>query len=44
MGQVRNGQITLFGGPLITEPTSTAPITPYTGKQAPPPASGVSVP
>ena len=44
MGQVRNGQIVLFGGPLITEPTAGSPITPYTGKPPAPPASGVSVP
>jgi hypothetical protein len=44
MGQVRNGKIVLFGGPLVTEPTASAPITPYTGTQPAPPASGVSVP
>ncbi len=31
----------LFGGPLQTEPSPASPITPYTGKQPPPPASGV---
>ncbi len=44
MGQVRNGQLVLFGGPLVTEPTSGSPITPYTGTQPAPPSSGVSVP
>jgi ABC-type branched-subunit amino acid transport system substrate-binding protein len=44
MGQVRNGKIVLFGGPLVTEPTAGAPITPYTTAQPAPPASGVSVP
>ena len=44
MGQVRNGKIVLFGGPLVTEPTAGSPITPYTGAQPAPPASGVSVP
>jgi ABC-type branched-subunit amino acid transport system substrate-binding protein len=44
MGQVRNGQIALFGGPLLTEPTATSPITPYTTAQPAPPSSGVSVP
>ena len=44
MGQVRGGKIVLFGGPLITEPTAGSPITPYTGTQPAPPASGVSVP
>jgi hypothetical protein len=41
MGQVRNGQIVLFGGPLTTDPTPGSPITPYTGGQPQPPASGV---
>jgi ABC-type branched-subunit amino acid transport system substrate-binding protein len=44
MGQVRNGKIVLFGGPLVTEPNSTSPITPYTVQQPAPPSSGVSVP
>ncbi len=44
MGQVRNSQIVLFGGPLVTEPTAGSPITPYTTTQPAPPASGVSVP
>ncbi|MGH2857088.1 MAG: ABC transporter substrate-binding protein [Solirubrobacteraceae bacterium] len=41
IGQVRNGQIVLFGGPLTTEPTASSPIVPYKGTQPPPPASGV---
>jgi ABC-type branched-subunit amino acid transport system substrate-binding protein len=44
MGQVRKGQIVLFGGPLVTEPTASGAITPYTTPQPAPPASGVSVP
>jgi ABC-type branched-subunit amino acid transport system substrate-binding protein len=44
MGQLRNGQIVLFGGPLVTEPTAGSPITPYTVAQPAPPATGVSVP
>jgi ABC-type branched-subunit amino acid transport system substrate-binding protein len=44
MGQVRNGQIVLSGGPLVTDPTSSGAITPYTTPQPAPPASGVSVP
>jgi hypothetical protein len=41
MGQVRNGKIVLFGGPLTTQPTAGTPITPYTGTQPAPPTSGV---
>jgi len=44
MGQVRSGKIVLFGGPLVTEPTASSPITAYTTAQPAPPASGVSVP
>jgi ABC-type branched-subunit amino acid transport system substrate-binding protein len=44
MGQVRGGQIVLFGGPLVTEPTAGSAITPYPTAQPAPPASGVSVP
>jgi ABC-type branched-subunit amino acid transport system substrate-binding protein len=44
MGQVRNGKIVLFGGPLVTDPSSGGAITPYTAAQPSPPASGVSVP
>jgi branched-chain amino acid transport system substrate-binding protein len=41
MGQVRNGKIVLFGGPMTTQPTAGSAITPYTGQQPAPPASGV---
>jgi ABC-type branched-subunit amino acid transport system substrate-binding protein len=41
IGQVRNGQIVLFGGPLTTDPTPTGAITPYTGTQPAPPANGI---
>jgi ABC-type branched-subunit amino acid transport system substrate-binding protein len=44
MGQIRGGQIVLFGGPLVTEPTPGSAITPYTQPQPAPPSSGVSVP
>jgi ABC-type branched-subunit amino acid transport system substrate-binding protein len=44
IGQVRSGQIALFGGPLVTEPTAGSVITSYTTSQPAPPASGVSVP
>ena len=41
MGQVRNGKIVLFGGPLVTQPTKGSPITPFTGAQPAPSASGI---
>ncbi len=41
LGQVRNGKIVLFGGPLTTEPTAGSPITPYSGTQPAPPANGI---
>jgi len=41
IGQVRNGKIVLFGGPLTTEPTASSAITPYSGQQPAPPAGGV---
>jgi branched-chain amino acid transport system substrate-binding protein len=41
VGQVRNGKIVLFGGPLTTDPTAGSSITPYTGSQPAPPASGI---
>jgi ABC-type branched-subunit amino acid transport system substrate-binding protein len=44
IGQVRNGKIVLFGGPLTTDPTPTGAITPYSGTQAAPPASGIPAP
>jgi ABC-type branched-subunit amino acid transport system substrate-binding protein len=40
MGQIKNGKIVLFGPTEITVPNSS-PITDYTKKQAPPPASGI---
>ncbi len=41
LGQVKNGKIVLFGGPLTTDPTAGSPITPYTGTQPAPPANGI---
>jgi branched-chain amino acid transport system substrate-binding protein len=41
IGQIRQGKIVLFGGPLTTEPTASSPISPYKGAQPAPPASGV---
>jgi ABC-type branched-subunit amino acid transport system substrate-binding protein len=41
LGQVRNGKIVLFGGPLTTDPTKGSPITPYHGSQPAPPANGI---
>ncbi len=41
MAKVQGGKIVEFGSPLVTDPTATGAITPYTGTQAPPPASGV---
>jgi branched-chain amino acid transport system substrate-binding protein len=41
LGQIRGGKIVLFGGPLTTDPTPGGAITPYSGKQPAPPASGV---
>jgi ABC-type branched-subunit amino acid transport system substrate-binding protein len=41
MGMVKNGQIVLSGGPLTTTPASGSPITPYSGTQPAPPASGI---
>jgi ABC-type branched-subunit amino acid transport system substrate-binding protein len=41
MGQVRHGKIVLFGGPKVTTPDPSSPITPYTTPQPAPPASGV---
>jgi branched-chain amino acid transport system substrate-binding protein len=44
MGQIRGGKIVLFGGPLTTDPTSSSPITPYSGTQPAPPANGIPAP
>ena len=41
IGQVRAGKIVLFGGPLTTSPSSSSPISPYTGTQPTPPANGI---
>jgi ABC-type branched-subunit amino acid transport system substrate-binding protein len=41
VGQVRNGKIVLFGGPLTTQPTAGSAITPYTSTPPAPPASGI---
>jgi ABC-type branched-subunit amino acid transport system substrate-binding protein len=41
IGQVRGGKIVLSGGPLTTDPTASGPITPYSGVQPAPPASGI---
>jgi ABC-type branched-subunit amino acid transport system substrate-binding protein len=41
MGQIRNGKVVLFGGPLVTDPSASSPITPYTGTQPAPPANGI---
>jgi ABC-type branched-subunit amino acid transport system substrate-binding protein len=41
MGQIRQGKIVLFGGPLTTDPSPSSPITPYSGSQPAPPASGI---
>jgi hypothetical protein len=44
LGKVVNGKIVLSGTPLITDPTPSGAITPYTGTQPPPPASGIPSP
>jgi ABC-type branched-subunit amino acid transport system substrate-binding protein len=44
MGQIRGGKIVLFGGPLVTEPNSSSPITAYTTPQPAPPSTGVNAP
>jgi ABC-type branched-subunit amino acid transport system substrate-binding protein len=41
VGQIRQGKIVLFGGPLTTEPAASSPISPFKGGQAAPPTSGV---
>jgi len=41
MGMIKNGQIVLSGGPLTTTPVAGSAITPYTGTQPAPPASGI---
>ena len=44
MGQIRGGKLVLFGGPMVTDPTASSPIQPYTKAQPAPPSSGVAVP
>jgi branched-chain amino acid transport system substrate-binding protein len=44
MAKVVNGNIDALGGPLVTSPTPTGAITPYTAAQAAPPASGIPSP
>ncbi|HEY1523979.1 MAG TPA: ABC transporter substrate-binding protein [Solirubrobacteraceae bacterium] len=41
MGKISGGKIVLFGSPMTTSPTKSSPITPYTGGQPAPPASGI---
>ncbi|MBV9424581.1 MAG: ABC transporter substrate-binding protein [Solirubrobacterales bacterium] len=41
MGKIQGGKVVLFGGPLTTDPTAGSAITPFTGTQPAPPASGV---
>jgi hypothetical protein len=44
MAKVVNGGINPIGGPLVTDPTPTGAIMPYTGTQPAPPASGIPSP
>jgi len=44
MAKVVNGDIDAIGGPLLTDPTASSPITPYTAAAATPPASGIPSP
>ncbi len=44
IGKVTGGKIVLSGGPLVTDPTPSGAITPYTGTQPAPPASGIPAP
>jgi ABC-type branched-subunit amino acid transport system substrate-binding protein len=41
VGQIRNGNLVLFGQPLVTTPVAGSPITPYTGGQPTPAANGI---
>jgi ABC-type branched-subunit amino acid transport system substrate-binding protein len=41
MAKVSGGKIVPIGSPLVTDPTATGAITPYTGTQPAPPASGI---
>ncbi len=44
IGKVTGGKIVLSGGPLVTDPTPTGAITPFSGTQPAPPASGIPSP
>jgi ABC-type branched-subunit amino acid transport system substrate-binding protein len=41
MGRVQGGKIVLFGSPLTTDPSSSSPITPFSGTQPAPPNNGI---
>ena len=41
MAKVSGGKIVAIGSPLVTDPTPTGAITPFTGTQPAPPASGI---
>jgi branched-chain amino acid transport system substrate-binding protein len=41
IGRVQGGKVVLSGGPLTTTPVAGSPITPFTGTQPAPPASGI---
>jgi branched-chain amino acid transport system substrate-binding protein len=41
MGVVQGGKVVLDGKPLVTDPSAGNPITPYSGTQPAPPATGV---
>ncbi len=41
MGRIQGGKLVQFGSPLTTTPAAGSPITPYTGGQSAPPASGI---
>jgi len=41
IGQVKGGKIVLTGPPLATDPTASGAITPFAGKQPPPPTTGI---
>jgi hypothetical protein len=41
LGKITGGKILLQGGPLTTTPAAGSAITPYTGTQPAPPASGI---
>jgi hypothetical protein len=44
IGQITGGKIVLSGGPVTSDPTATGAISPNTGTQPAPPASGVPGP